>query len=152
MKNRDVILLICSVMMVSCLGRGSSSKGAISGEAQTGAVAVTNLKTIVLSDSTITVGVSDTIDLGSMGSGEIIEKNIEILNSGDKPLVLNSMRTNCGCITTEYDAKPLLVGERRTVLLRYNSGGQSGFQFKKLNINTSVSDKNYCVYVTTDVK
>lgn len=151
MKNIGVILLICSVVMTSCLGRGAKT-GAVAEKTETSKVAITNLKTIVISDSTITAGVSDTIDFGSMGSGEIVEKHIEILNSSDKPLVLNSMRTNCGCITTEYDTKPVLKGERRMVLLRYNSRGQHGFQFKKLNINTSVSDKNYCVYVTTDVK
>jgi len=49
----------------------------------------------------------------------------QLKNTGNKPLVIQSVNTSCGCTVAKYDKKPISVGQTTTVQLKYkpNSSG-----------------------------
>jgi hypothetical protein len=40
-------------------------------------------------------------------------------NKGKKPLLIQSVKTSCGCTVAKYDKKPIPQGETTTIVLEY---------------------------------
>ena len=65
---------------------------------------------IALTDSVLRNGGSDTIRFGHLGSGEIALSRLRIENRTEKPVVVTSYRTSCGCTSLEFDKQPVPPG------------------------------------------
>lgn len=44
-------------------------------------------------------------------------------NTGDQPLVISTILTNCGCVTTQWSQEPLLPGGNDSIILNISSRG-----------------------------
>lgn len=77
----------------------------------------------------------DTIPLGRMAEGEIIEGTFEVVNnSPDKPLVIIQIVTGCGCTAVDFSFEPIPAGESRSVTYRFDSKGRLGQQLKSIEV------------------
>ncbi len=95
----------------------------------------------------------DTIDFGRISMGEMVEQTIRIKNSSiEKPLVLLSHDTNCGCTTLDYDKKPIVPSSYKDVTFTFNSKfADGGRQLKLVKIYSSFMKKPFKFYVMAQV-
>lgn len=121
-----IIVYITAALLVSC-GGGKPKEGTIN---YSGITLEMPLKDSV--QATV-----DTIHMGNMRQGEIIKSGFQLRNTGDRPLVIISIVTGCGCTTSQYDTKPIGVGQERTIGLNFDSKGRYGTQLKTIEIITS---------------
>lgn len=61
----------------------------------------------------------DSLSLGKFRYSSVKQCSFALKNIGSKPLVIQSVRTACGCTVAKYDKKPLAVGQTATILLEY---------------------------------
>ncbi|MCC8062274.1 MAG: DUF1573 domain-containing protein, partial [Rikenellaceae bacterium] len=79
----------------------------------------------------------DTIAMGRIAEGDVVEGRFRVVNVSDKPLVIVQMITGCGCTTADYDPAPVPAGDSITVTWRFDSRGRFGQQFKSIEIITA---------------
>lgn len=79
----------------------------------------------------------DTIAMGRIAEGDVVEGRFRVANVSDKPLVIVQMITGCGCTTADYNPAPIPPGDTITVKWRFDSRGRFGQQFKSIEIITA---------------
>lgn len=76
------------------------------------------------------------IELDSIGSGEI-----RFQNTGDKPLVIHRIFTDCGCTVPSFSTKPVAPGEYGTISVRFKTRGRPpGYFRKSLRVKSNASN------------
>lgn len=135
------IFFVCSAFcgLVAC--GGGSSIGSAAG------IADANLLTVALPlpDSAglnpkgdfVSARSYDTIPMGRIAEGDVVEGRFRVANVSDKPLVIVQVITGCGCTTADYDPAPIPAGDTVTVKWRFDSRGRYGQQFKSIEIITA---------------
>lgn len=63
----------------------------------------------------------------------------KVVNVGNKPLSLLSVRASCGCTTPTYSNKPIAPGDTGQVVVTYNPAGRPGKFDKKIKVETNSS-------------
>ena len=107
---------------------------------------------LLLSDSIARFGGADTIRFGQMHEGEIAEKPLQLVNEGKTPLVIRTVERTCGCTTLEYENQPLMPGERRQMMLRFDTRGEWGWQLKLLRLYLNEGSNPLRLYVEADIE
>ncbi|WP_298063424.1 DUF1573 domain-containing protein [uncultured Rikenella sp.] len=79
----------------------------------------------------------DTIPMGRIAEGDVVEGRFRVANVSDKPLVIIQVITGCGCTTADYDPAPIAAGDTVTFKWRFDSRGRYGQQFKSIEIITA---------------
>ena len=138
------ILLPACLLVVLLTACGGSSSGTVSGE---GDADMAGLLTVALPlrDSAnlnpngdyVAARSYDTIAMGRIAEGDVVEGRFRVANVSDKPLVIVQMITGCGCTTADYDPAPIPAGVTITVKWRFDSRGRFGQQFKSIEIITA---------------
>ena len=100
-----------------------------------------------ISDSIIATGRTDTFNLGRLKQGETVMKEFALHNSGDKPFLLNNVKSDCGCVVSQYDSRPIQPGEFSPVSISFDSRGYHGLVFKRVEIFTSINPKPLTVWL-----
>lgn len=62
-------------------------------------------------------------------------------NTGNTPVIINDIRSGCGCISSDYAKAPIKPGERSKITVNYNPAYRPGF-FSKEVVILSNSNKN----------
>lgn len=74
--------------------------------------------------------------------GAILEDNgpakcrFAVVNSGDSPLTILSVRATCGCTTPEYPRKSIAPGDTGYITVAYNPAGRPGRFSKEIYVET----------------
>ena len=64
---------------------------------------------------------SDEIDYGTVYKGEDDGiRTIKFTNTGDEPLVINNVKSSCGCTVPSKPTEPILPGKSDTIQVKYN--------------------------------
>lgn len=79
----------------------------------------------------------DTIRLGKLHEGEVVETGIWLKNTDTKPLVIVSTVTGCGCTTVGYDTKPIAPQDSSYIKIVYNSKNKYGQQIQDIDLISS---------------
>ncbi len=79
----------------------------------------------------------DTIRMGRMAEGEVLEGRFRVANVSERPLVIVQVITGCGCTTADYDPAPIAPGDTILMTWRFDSRGRLGQQFKSIEIITA---------------
>ena len=122
--------------LCSCVGRGSK------------AVDTSHLQRVDLTATAAT----DTLHFGSVRTGEIVERQFVVCNSGLSPVLLLGTETSCGCLELEYPREPIVAGEERVVTMRFYSLGYTYFIPRAFYLRTSLSPEGRCLIVTADME
>ncbi len=68
------------------------------------------------------IEISDTKkNFGIVKKGEIVKINYEVKNTGNAPLILDSVEVSCSCTTSEFSKKPIFTNTTHTVTLIFNT-------------------------------
>lgn len=62
-----------------------------------------------------------TIDYGSIDKGGEPLRKFKFTNTGDKPIILESATSSCGCVVPKYPQEPILPGESNVIEVRYDT-------------------------------
>lgn len=72
-------------------------------------------------------------------------------NKGDKPLIIQDIRTSCGCTTPSYTKDPILPGKKGTIKVSYSTTGRVGNFNKRITVFTNEPDTVYTLTITGEV-
>ena len=106
---------------------------------------------IALTDSVLRNGGSDTIRFGHLGSGEIALSRFRIENRTEKPVVVTSYRTSCGCTSLEFDKQPVPPGGTLPVEITFDSRGEHGWQLKSVELLIAGAPTTFRLLVEADI-
>lgn len=132
--------------MIACGGRNTAP--AVAPETHPQAP----LSAVVAVGDTLTDAPSDTLRLGRMHSGEVIEQWVGVRNSSQRPLVITRTETTCGCTNIDYPSQPIGVGDTARIAIRFDSQGFYGWQFKRIRLYTSADVRPISFYVEAEVE
>lgn len=65
----------------------------------------------------------------------------ELVNTGDKPLIIIEAAASCGCTTPSYPKRPIEPGKKAIIKVTYNPAGRSGGFQKDVRIRTNGTPK-----------
>lgn len=77
--------------------------------------------------------------------------SFEFENTGSAPLILNSVRTSCGCTTPSYTKDPILPGKKGEIKVAYSTSGRVGSFNKSITVFTNVPDTTYKLLIKGEV-
>lgn len=78
------------------------------------------------------------IDLGVIEEGKLFERYVEVKNVGDGVLVIEDLKSSCGCTAAAVDgAVELTAGKSQRVRLTFNSKGMDGPVHKSVTMQTN---------------
>lgn len=75
----------------------------------------------------------------------------EFKNNGKKPIIIQDIRTSCGCTTPSYTKDPVLPGKKGTVKISYSTVGRIGSFEKKITVFTNEPDNVYTLTIKGEV-
>lgn len=76
----------------------------------------------------------DTIKMGRLMEGEVVQAQFILQNNSDKPLVIASTVTGCGCTAVKYDTAPIMPNKSTEFTITFDSKDQYGKQLKTIEI------------------
>lgn len=88
--------------------------------------------------------------LGTINSGEIVESSFYLKNNTSEPMVILDVNGSCGCLSFEYDKKPLNSGDTRKIVFTFDTKTKMGVQFSTVKIKTDKND--YVLKVESEIK
>lgn len=143
MNWRTGAAAVAVLMSVAC---GGAAQKKTSAETSQGG------RVIALSDSALMQGVVDTIGFGRMSSGEMAVKEVWLENRTSRPLVISQLKRNCGCVTMDYESRPVLRGERLKLQVTFDSRGEWGWQLKVADVCFAGFERTLRLYVDADIR
>ncbi|CAM3372518.1 DUF1573 domain-containing protein [Elizabethkingia occulta] len=76
-------------------------------------------------------------NFGDVKKGDHVEHTYTVTNTGDKPLVISTVKPGCGCTVPEYTKDPILPGQKGKVTLKFDSSSFEGLQNKYAEVYTN---------------
>ena len=80
----------------------------------------------------------DTIDYGEVAKGSEGMRTFVFENTGDAPLMIEGVRSSCGCTIPKKPEKPITPGEKVEITVRYDTNRIGVFR-KTITVNTNVA-------------
>ena len=90
-------------------------------------------------------------DFGTLTAGQQVEHSFKFKNVGDFPLIINNVTASCGCTIPQWPRDPIGPGEQGTILVRFNSKGKEGQQFKTVTIYSNTNPATTDIQFKADV-
>ena len=91
-------------------------------------------------------------NFGDIVQGEIVTHTFKFKNTGNKPLLIKNIETSCGCLSADYDKKPVPPGEEGSVEIKFDTEGIFGKQYKIITIFADIPEKVTEIKVLADIK
>ena len=142
MKKIAFVTLAALSVMFSCGNGGQNKPSASQGYQQV----------IGMTGERIENHLHDTVRLGTMKKGEVVEYRLGLRNDDTTALIILGVINGCGCTTLEYDRNPVQPGETLGMTLQYDSKGQWGTQMKAIQITTSLNEMYHTVMLLAEVE
>ncbi len=136
-------ILILSGFFVACNEANTTPSAVNEGASQT--VESGALTTIQWIDSTK--------DLGRINEGQKVEVSFRFRNSGEKPLVIQSVRPGCGCTVADFPKEPIAPGAEGKITGSFDSKGREGLQHKEIYVSANtIGSTDHRISFQVDVK
>lgn len=71
----------------------------------------------------------------------------EVINTGNKPLIIVDVTVSCGCTTHEYTKKPIAPGKRGKIKVFYNPAGRPGAFRKDIKVRTNGRERRTTLFI-----
>ena len=126
----------CSILFVLIVGTLFAQESAVFEEPKNG-------PKIVFSE--------DRHEFGDIIQGDVIEHVFEFTNSRNAPLVLQDVKTTCGCTVPEWPRTPLAPGATAELKVKFNSAGKIGIQNKVITVISNATNQTSRVMIVTNV-
>ncbi|MCG8476109.1 MAG: DUF1573 domain-containing protein [Cytophagales bacterium] len=73
-------------------------------------------------------------NFGKVKEGDIVTHVFKFKNTGKQPLIINNIRTTCGCTTPEYTKTPVGVDQSGKITIRFNTKHKRYRQVKTITV------------------
>lgn len=73
-------------------------------------------------------------DFGSIKEGEKVVYTYKFTNTGEAPLIVQSVQPSCGCTAPDWSKEPIPVGKEGFVKVEFDSNGKQGIQNKIVTV------------------
>ena len=87
-----------------------------------------------------------THDLGAIALREPVEHVFHFHNNYDHPILVETVRTTCGCTVPEYDVEPVGPGEIGSIRIRYEGYRRGRFR-KKIMVYFDVKKRAETLWI-----
>jgi hypothetical protein len=91
-----------------------------------------------------------TRNVGKVTEGEKIELTYRFVNTGNEPLIVESVQVSCGCTVAEKPA-PVMPGKEGFIKAVFDSHGRSGTQHKSITVYANTEAMIYPLTFDVDV-
>jgi hypothetical protein len=81
-------------------------------------------------------------DFGSIREGEKVAYTYKFTNTGDAPLIVQSVQPSCGCTAPDWSKEPIPVNGTGFVKVEFDSNGKVGIQNKVVTVNANTWPKS----------
>lgn len=77
-------------------------------------------------------------DLGKVEEGRVVDVAFRFKNTGDKPLIISSVATSCGCTTVPEKPKgPFAPGEEGVIKAKFDSKNMAGERVREVFVSAN---------------
>ncbi len=80
-----------------------------------------------------------TVDLGQIEQGKPVTVEFEFTNPSMVPLIISSVRPNCGCTVADYPKEPVAPGKSGKIVVTFNAAGSGAFT-KSTTVTSNASE------------
>jgi hypothetical protein len=96
--------------------------------------------------------IDSTKDYGKITEGQKLDVSFRFKNTGDKPLIIRSVRPSCGCTAAEPPKEPIAPGAEGAIQASFNSQGREGINRKDLYVEANTKGtQNHVVHFDVEV-
>lgn len=74
-------------------------------------------------------------------NGGSVSHDFTFTNTGDAPLVIIDINTNCGCTTAQYPQAPISPGEQGVIVITFDPKGNPGEFAKEIIVKSNAHKK-----------
>lgn len=93
-----------------------------------------------------------TYDFGTIKESKgPVKHTFEVVNTGDKPLLIIDAVASCGCTRPTYTAKPIKPGKKGKVEVTFNPAGRAGTFRKTIKVRTNTAEKVSSLVITGSI-
>lgn len=90
-------------------------------------------------------------DFGKITQGQKLAVSFKFKNTGSKPLVIESVKPQCGCTVADYPREPIAPGQEGEITGEFNSEGREGANHKEITVNTNTAAHTYTLVFDVNV-
>jgi len=83
---------------------------------------------------------SELYDFGEVLNGDTVSHVFAFSNVGTEPLIINDISTSCGCTVANWSKKPVMVGERGFVHVKFSKRHDPGLHQKIFVVKANTKD------------
>lgn len=94
---------------------------------------------------------SATYNFGSVHRKAMVEHTFRLRNTGNEPLVIQSVEPACGCVTVNYSRQPIAPGAEAEITLRFLPKGKKGFQLRSAEVQSNADNATVQLYLKGEV-
>jgi hypothetical protein len=133
------------ITIASC--QGGASKDAQANSSQAGTIP----EPVDSSKFTTIEWIEQSKDYGKITEGQKLEVSFRFKNTGNKPLVIESVHPSCGCTVADPPKEPIAPGNEGEIKGSFDSNGKEGEQHKTLVVtaNTKGGQNHDLVFTVT---
>ncbi|MES1225713.1 MAG: DUF1573 domain-containing protein [Bacteroidota bacterium] len=92
-------------------------------------------------------------DYGKITEGQKLEVLYRFKNTGNKPLIIESVRPSCGCTVADPPKEPVAPGAEGEIKGSFDSNGKSGQQHKTIFVMANTKGvQNHELAFTVDIQ
>lgn len=142
MHRHCTTLLLLALLLSAC---GSSGKKGNTPSEPVG-------KMVVITDSLLLSGGSDTLRVGRLHSGEQARLTLHLKNQTQEPMVLLGEELTCGCIHLSYENKPVMMGGYLPLQVDFDSRGLWGWQLKLFYLHLHGAREPLKIYLEAELE
>ncbi len=125
--------LLISLSLMACDGNGSVAKGS----------SVVDQSSCLVVDKTL-------VEMGKVGTADIVSTSTVISNGGSSDVKINSIETDCPCVSVTMDKETLRPNETGRIRIEFDANGSYDKQYHLVTINGD-NGQTINICVTADV-
>ena len=91
----------------------------------------------------------ETIDYGKIIKGSEGERTFVFTNVGDAPLIIQSIKSSCGCTVPKKPENPIMPGEKGEIKVSYDTKRVGGFS-KSITITSNTKNAVKVIKIKRD--
>lgn len=91
------------------------------------------------------------VQLGQVRKGEVYPITFSYKNNGLAPLIIDNIRTSCGCVAPDWSSEPIFAGESGVIQIEWRPS-RRGFKKEKIKVYFKATKEAHILTIDADVK
>lgn len=129
--------------MIGCVGEGSNNQVSVKEN-----VTAKNIKGFAGADIQFDTLINN---LGQIIAGEQVLCYYKYRNTGDEPLLIQSIKAGCGCTVPEWNMEPLQPNEAGVIKVMFDSFSKRGNQNIRITVNSNARTAVSTLFLKAEV-